>query len=125
MILPPPVFKHLPLLIGGMTDYIHEGVKKSIVLNLDIDTTGDTIEVYAFLKNDESDTGKLLGSVSGDSANTDITLASAATHELPVGIYLIEAWVNYSTDNRRCVHPADSVDHELRVKDRRRVNITS
>lgn len=107
-----------------MEDYIHEGVKKSIVLNLDIDTSGDTIKVYAFRKADESDTGKLLGSVSGDAADTDITLASAATHELPVGIYLIEAWVNYDTENRRCVHPEDNVDHILRVKDRRRVDIT-
>lgn len=102
---------------------VHEGVKKSATLNLDINTTSDTIEIYAFKKNDLNDTGTLLATVSGAAANTDINVPTLDTHLLEEGVdYVIECWIDPNQADKQCVHPGDGQVHNLHVKDRRRIS---
>lgn len=110
--------------MANLQDTITEGVKKKITINSSVDTDGDTVKLYAFVRGDKSDTGTLLGSEAGVAADSDIIFSSTNTHELKAGrFYYIEAWVEPDDANRKLIYPSEDDTHLLRILDRYKVDV--
>ena len=95
---------------------VNEGHNYNITFSIPEDTTGETISAR-ILVTSGSGTGTSVGSVSGSSANTQLTIQLGIKTYTPAEYYL-ELWADYGGANQRIVSPAPNTTYILKIQDR-------
>jgi hypothetical protein len=97
-------------------DWLNEGQNYNLVLNLDRDTTGETIQVRVE-EVDIVNAGQIVGTANGDSANTDIIIPCSFS-SLDDGRYYLEAWSEYGTSSQKVEYPNENEQHIINIGNR-------
>ena len=98
---------------------VKEGSNYDITFTPLVDTTGLTLSVRAYLTTATSGTGTVLGTASGVSANTDVTI-TAVVKDLSVGNYYLEFFGDYGLSTQVVLNNGGE-DYVLNVEDMRTI----
>lgn len=102
-------------------DNLDEGVDYTITINTSVDTSGETLTAKLFEVNGSNSWS--VGTVSGASADTDISLTLALKDRSP-GFYYLEVWmdINDTNNSRDLIVPDEADTRIIRIKDREAVS---
>lgn len=96
--------------------FANEGNNYDYSFSLPESTSGETISAR-MLSTTGSGTGVSVGSVSGDTANTELTV-QLGIKDLAPDDYYLELWADYGGADQRLVIPSPNVQQVIKIGDR-------